>query len=385
VTTKNITSESKLTIGITFFASEQISNIWSNGTVQNVLFLYQLFEASDRVENVYLINGGDAARIPETLLPANMKPKLGRIEDLAHQLDVLIDFHVQVTPESEELVRANGGKIVQYKSGNVFVMELENSIFNLDRPNALMNGVQFDETWTLPHHERTCRSFLEVLNNAPVVVTPYLWSPVFMDWALEKTGIGQKYFYNPNERNTPQKRIAILEPNFNVVKSCHMPLLVCESAYRQQPQAFANIYVNNIEHMRAQKNFIHFTHYLDVTKDKIASYEGRYETPYFMTNHADVVVTHNWENQLNNLYFDVLYGGYPLVHNSEMLKNVGYYYQPFDARDGARVLLEAMNNHHLHLNDYQTRSAKLFEQANPTAQHNIDAHVSRLFGLFGVA
>jgi hypothetical protein len=385
VTTKNITSESKLSIGITFFASDQINNIWSNGTVQNVLFLYQLFEASDRVANVYLINGGDAPRIPETLLPPDMKPKLGRIEDLADKLDVLIDFHVQVTPESEKLVRANGGKLVQYKSGNVFVMELENSIFNLDRPNALMNGVQFDETWTLPHHEHTCRSFLEVLNDAPVVVTPYLWSPVFMDWALKKTGIGQKYFYNPKERNTPQKRIAILEPNFNVVKSCHMPLLVCESAYRQQPEAFANIYVNNIEHMRSQKNFVHFTHYLEVTKNKIASYEGRYETPYFMTNHADIVVTHNWENQLNNLYFDVLYGGYPLVHNSEMLKDVGYYYQPFDAKDGAKALLEAINNHHLHLDDYQARSRRLFEQANPMAPHNIDAHVSRLFGLFGVS
>lgn len=381
---RQITSESKLNIGITFFASEQINNIWSNGTVQNVLFLYRLLKASPRINEVYLINGGDSPKIPASLLPPGMDPKLRPIEKVVDKLDVLIDFHVQVSPQTEALVRKHGGKLVQYKSGNVFVMELENSIFNLPRPNALINGVQFDETWTLPHHEHTCRSYLETLYRAPVHVMPYIWEPVFMDWALQKTGIGDKYFYNTADRSAPQKRIAILEPNFNVVKSCHIPLLVCETAYRQRPELFSNIYVNNIEHMRSQKNFIHFTNYLDVTKNKIASYEGRYETPYFLANHADIVVTHNWENQMNNLYFDVLYGGYPLVHNSEMLKDVGYYYQPFDTQDGARAVIEAMTQHNQNLDSYKARSNARFDRLNPTSPDNINAHVGRLFGLFGV-
>ena len=50
---------------------------------------------------------------------------------------------------------------------------------------------------------------------------------------------------------------------------------------------------------------------------------------------VDTVVVHHWENGLNYLYYDVLYGGYPLIHNSEFLKDVGYYFDAFDVQSGA--------------------------------------------------
>ncbi|QQX88401.1 DUF2827 family protein [Cupriavidus necator] len=47
-----------------------------------------------------------------------------------------------------------------------------------------------------------------------------------------------------------------------------------------------------------------------------ASFEARYSTPYFLARFTDVVVTHQWENGLNYLYYEAAYGRYPLVHNS---------------------------------------------------------------------
>jgi hypothetical protein len=41
---------------------------------------------------------------------------------------------------------------------------------------------------------------------------------------------------------------------------------------------------------------------------------------------VDCVITHQWENDLNYLYWDVLSLGYPLVHNSSRIKDAGYYY-----------------------------------------------------------
>jgi hypothetical protein len=45
---------------------------------------------------------------------------------------------------------------------------------------------------------------------------------------------------------------------------------------------------------------------------------------------VDAVITHQWENDLNYLYWDVLSLGYPLVHNSSRIKDAGYYYPDFD-------------------------------------------------------
>jgi Protein of unknown function (DUF2827) len=381
---KIIHAESKINIGITFFVSHQISNIWSNGTVQNVMFLYHLFKQSPRVGNVYLVNGGDSEEMPAGLLPPNMKVNVKRFNDCVDDLDVLIDFHVQIGVDQAQAMRDRGGKIIQYKSGNVFVMEMENSIFNLDRPNSVIVGVQYDATWTLPHHARTNKTYLETLYRNEVTVMPYIWDSMFIDWAVATKPENTRYMYQPDQigRSGTQKRIAVLEPNFNIVKTCHYPILICEEAYRAQPNLIKNVYINNIEHMRNQKNFIHFTHYLDITKNKIASYEGRFNTMEFMINYADIVVTHNWENQLNNLYFDLLYGGYALVHNSEMLRGVGYYYESFNTKDGARAVIDAIQNHDAHFDDYQMNNKRLFQQLSIHNPHNVGQHVDQLFALF---
>jgi hypothetical protein len=380
---KIIRSDSRLNIGITFFASEQINKIWSNGTVQNVMFLYMLLKNSSRVANVFLINGGDAETLPQTLLPEGLNPELRRFEETIDQLDVLIDFHVQISPEQEQAARERGVKLVQYKSGNVFVMEIENTIFNLPRPNSLINGVQYDITWTLPHHARTNKTYLETLYRNEVLIMPYIWDPIFINASLSENEVGKRYFYQPSQIGRPEKkRVAILEPNFNIVKTCHYPILIAEQAYRNMPQLFSNVYVNNIEHMRNQKNFIHFTHYLDIVKNNIASFEGRYETPYFLSNHAEIVLTHNWENQMNNLYFDVLYGGYPLVHNSEILRNFGYYYEPFNTHDGARALISAMQTHDADFEHHQKHNKTLFDHLSVNNLGNINSHVDSLFSLF---
>jgi hypothetical protein len=62
-------------------------------------------------------------------------------------------------------------------------------------------------------------------------------------------------------------------------------------------------------------------------------------------SHIDAVVTHQWENALNYLYWDVLYLGWPLIHNSPEFEEAGYYYPSFDPQTGGEVLREALNTH----------------------------------------
>lgn len=111
--------------------------------------------------------------------------------------------------------------------------------------------------------------------------------------------------------------------------------------------------------------------------------EGRYRMPDFLTRYVDVVLSHQWENGLNYAYNDALYGGYPFIHNSTLLpRGVGYYYEGFDAFDGARVLLEVIEKHDQQHEAYVKRAKEYLDSQLPTNPANIYYYNQALVRLF---
>ena len=132
-----------------------------------------------------------------------------------------------------------------------------------------------------------------------------------------------------------------MDPNITVMKTMHMPTLVCDAAYRQNPDAVKHLYVLNANGFMENKHVQLFCHATRLQKDNKLSVEMRYVSWYFLGHFCDAIITHHWENGLNYLFWDVLYGGYPLFHNSKFMKDggVGYYYEDFNAEDGGRAIL----------------------------------------------
>ena len=102
--------------------------------------------------------------------------------------------------------------------------------------------------------------------------------------------------------------------------------------------------------------------------------EPRFVGLEFLANHADAVVTHHWENGLNYLFYETLWGDYPLVHNSEFLDGLGYLYASFDAEEGAAALLDAKARHDDELDHRRFRAAELFARLDPTAEATSEFH-----------
>ena len=368
----------RLVVGITFFVSPSNTNIWATGAIQNVIFLYLLMQNVPSVTEVLLINGGDSDVLPDALTLSGVDIKIARLNEVMDRLDVLIEAGAQVDQESIAELHRRGGKAVAYRMGNDFVIDMERVIFK--QPTGyLFKQVGFDEVWTIPQHEKTCKSYWEVMERCAVKVLPHIWSPLFIDKTIAELPAPLSFGYKP-QLGAP-KRIAILEPNVNVVKTCHYPLLVCEEAYRQDPSLFKAIYVTNTSSIKNHATFQHFIGTMDVGLNGIATIEDRYTTPYFMSAHADLVVSHQWENELNYLYYDLLYGGYPLVHNSTMLK-CGYYYESFDASSGAKVLLDVLHNHDRHADEYNASAKAFLKTIQVDYSENIRAYETALLNLF---
>jgi hypothetical protein len=122
--------------------------------------------------------------------------------------------------------------------------------------------------------------------------------------------------------------------------------------------------------------------YLDIVKEKKIFMESRYNTPYFLAEHTDIVLSHQWGNPLNYAYLDALHFGYPLVHNADMIKDMGYYYNDFNILSGAEQLIKALSEHDLHHEEYKRRSAFALNRYRATNKSLSDLYDKLIDELF---
>nr|WP_316153953.1 DUF2827 family protein [Cupriavidus sp. BIC8F] len=168
------------------------------------------------------------------------------LEAAMGRLDLLIETGAQLGPETVERARAQGARVIAYRVGNDYVMEIERVVAG-KHGTGIFNGVRFD---------------------------------------------------------------------------------------RQDPSGIGDIFVTNAIDLKRHEAFERFALRLDIVQAGKASFEARYSTPHFLARFTDVVVTHQWENGLNYLYYDAAYGRYPLVHNSDLLPGFGYQYASSMPRTG---------------------------------------------------
>ncbi|MBC7376309.1 MAG: DUF2827 family protein, partial [Burkholderiaceae bacterium] len=244
---------------------------------------------------------------------------------------------------------------------------------------ALISDKKYDAVWTLKQYVRSCKDYFALTTRAPVKFVPHLWTPYFMERAIASLPRGQKFGYQPGR---PRWRICIFEPNVCMVKTSVVPMLVCEEAYRAQPGFLEHMRVMNAAHIKDHATFMHFARSLDVVNHGVATFEARLPTYEQMAQGGDCIVSHQWENAQNYLYYEALYGGYPLVHNSPLLKDYGYYYPDFDAQQGGQVLLDAFRRHDTELATYRQKATAFLKELDVANPANIEAYTRELLALY---
>ena len=383
----------KPTVGITFFLREKES-IWNNGGAQNCVFLLRLLRASGLVGRVLAVNAGEASAPHPGLMLEKLGIEFVPIEQAVEQVDVLIEMAAQVSAQQVQRVHDRGGKAITYKFGNTYVIELERAIHKKST-GAIINGTKFDEVWTTPQHMHTCGSYWEAIYRCPVRCLPHIWMPTFVELAASELSTSPREIDLPSawdgsrelmfgyKARAGAKRIGIFEPNANLIKTSIVPLLACELVYREQGKsAIDSVMVTNTLHLKGHLTFRKLVGSLDIVRDAVASFEARYNTPWMLAKHCDIVVSHQWENGLNYAYYDALHGGYPLIHNTRLLPDgVGYRYDGFDAHHAARVLLDVIRHHDTHRFEYEARAHAFLETVHALHPTNVATHEHALLSV----
>ena len=190
----------------------------------------------------------------------------------------------------------------------------------------------------------------------------------------------------PNEgRYAPRKgpaRLTVMEPNLNVVKFCLYPILIAEEAYRKRPDLVAFMHVTNTERIvHDSKEFVALMNQLDIVRQHKAAFVGRFDTPQFLSEFTDAVISHQWENALNYFYLEVCWQGYPLVHNATLCRDLGYFYPANDVTAGCGQLLHALHTHDDAWEDYRERQRRAISRFLPGDRKVRGTYAALLDGL----
>jgi hypothetical protein len=365
----------KLRVGVTLALRDGPQSVWENGIFQNCAFLVQLFNRSPVVEQAVIVGIGAAGASPGLMMDKAGVRVVGLEE--AMTFDVVVEMSALLAPDWARAFRARGGRIAWMRVGNDYVIDMERAMFG--KPAGAVYGPpRHDAVWTLPQYERTCVDYFGIVARAPVRIVPHLWTPQFLDMGIASLPADKPFGYRPGE---PRMRVCIFEPNVCMVKTSIIPMLVCEAAYRRQAAFLQHLRVCNALHIKDNVKFVHFARMLDIVRHGAATFEGRFPVYEFLANHGNCVISHQWENAQNYLYYEVLYGGYPLVHNSPLLQGCGYHYEGFDCEAGAAALLRAHAEHDLRLQDEKRNTAALLRSVDIANPDNVAAYTRELLSL----
>jgi len=375
----------KLNVGISLFVRKD-ANVWNNGINQNIGLLALLLSKSEGIGKVFFLNGGDTAEMPPALGFQGFDVPLVWPRDVTDELDVVIEMGAILPIEWMRHAHACGVRFCCFGVGHNYNAVAEALVAGKEAGIHLTDPALRVETWGLAQHHKTAAPMMETLTRKPMVDMPHLWSPFFLDRAIqEQRKMGHKFGFRPHTvGRTSRKgwRPAIFEPNVAVGKNCFIPLLACEHAYRTESPCVEHMMVMGCDQkMKDHQTFLRFALNLDLTQHKRASFEPRVIFTAVMGQHRmNCVVTHHIEWGQNYLYYDALYGGYPLFHNSEYLRDagVGIYYEGFSAKAAGNAMIEAWGYGKDYWDDYRQKAKDYLWSLHPENPENIRIFTERL-------
>lgn len=347
-------------IGIT---SQSDENLFGNGLKQNIWFLYRLLKNVGY--DVHLISESDK-HYGKSLLKIPIE-KLD--QETVEEYKVVIQCANSLSPSVTEKLRNSGGKVGSCEYGNKVLIDMGTMIY--DGPGASgFTLPDVDFYWTSPHFERT-KTCLEALSKAPVSICPYIWSPE----VITNSYMGAGYTTHFGSQTNP-KKIAIMESNLYIVKTCFVPMLITEKLHNTNPELIEHIYNIGSGRLKEKKNFIRFSNKLNAVKDKKMTFEGRWALNYLLEKgYAGTIVSHQWCNELNYLQLEAMYLNLPFVHNSPTFIDHGYYYPDFDVNLGADALKEAITEHPKRYLEERPKNEELMWRYNPNNKKNVEGYI----------
>lgn len=391
---KKLDEISSIKIGLTFNLVDNIIDLFKNGINQNTLYLFELlsnigYDVSFILDDTK-IHDASIANLRDIFSDKNIKyTKFSNI--LNCDFDIIIQLSFSFWQDNDIIInylKYTNTKFVGYFCGNSYIIDSEKILYSQHKSGSntkdkfsytLKNGEPiFDEIWSIPQMVNTNLYYWKTLYRCKCIEVPFIWSNTSIKLSTKIFNLSSEDELLYKNRG-PCKSIGIFEPNLSIMKWALPCILICENAYRHISKNISNetsikhIYITNIDSTKDINindfnidSFNNKLSSLDVIKNKKCSIEPRYNVLDFMSKYCDIAVSHQWENPLNYLYFDLAWMGWPIIHNAYLCKDIGYFYNDFNYEEGGNILCNVLKNHDKNSISYILNNRNCIDKYLPT-------------------
>ena len=346
---------------VIFFASGGITNeqMFHNGLHQNTLILYDMFESMGYVCYLLMDKQPVKGTLPKGykfILPEQyIKSEQGRVH-------AYIEIGMSLDATWRTLLQGWGATVIKLYLGNILNIDVETTtrVRDVFFPHHVSCG-HVDRIGTSPHYAMNL-SYAATINGLPsdrASVVPYVWDAYFIDSMIPWT---------PEPRSWIHTDLVIAEPNISFQKCFLYPLLLADQFAKRCPAWKGRVIVQNTE--RIVKHNAYFQKTLRpslhleaqgrlILKERQTVLEMTAENP-----HA-AFVCHQYNNDYNYMTLELMYRGYPVLHNGQAWAEYGYAWTVDRWEEALQTLLDMLQGHAGRSSAYKAQSRQLAWQHSP--------------------
>lgn len=343
------------------------SSIFASGILQNAYFMMLCFEQLG-MKSEFLCYEENPASFDYKDLPLKQISANPLFFDPS-EYHTIITISRGLAPEIAERCRKHNVALVAFICGNTIMHDQEDFVRG-SRGNVSTfigkSASNIDELWVIPEYEHSL-SYLETVRRKPAFIVPHLWDPCIL-----KANAQIKFNKSENDlmysviRHSGKKiEIFVLEPNIALFKNCWIPLVACDKLHMSNPDLIEYVFAFN---------FPENTHAYNMADNlelgaKVRRFK-RLQMPHILSyctgrNTIPIFVSYQVNNSLNYVYYELLYYGYPLVHNSPDLDGCGYYYRDFNIDECMAQILNAYKHHNTNAQTYLEKGREYLKRVDP--------------------
>jgi len=379
-----------MNIGITIGLQKENESMWINGIKLNAILLANALMQIGK-HNVYIVDTSNKVKDLTKVAWDTKQFPIKPLNEVFASTDLMITLGTSFPKEIIEKFKAQGPnkKIVKYMCGNSYVIEMERSIFKTgDELGIAPWDYGADEIWYVPQQGYQNHHYYQtIFRTDKVYPVPFVWDPMFLvrELAIYKAKGRKLPIYTPGKEQAT-KRLSVFEPNMNVVKFAMVPILAAEQVYRRGIE-FDKMFCASGQGLLKNGYFKSMVTTLDIVADNPASpkvqFTPRYPVAHYLAETTEIVVSHQWENPLNYSYLDVMFMGFPLVHNADMIQDAGYYYPDFNIEAAADQIEYALKHHDDHLEEYKAKNQPVIDRYTIKNKEMINTYDKLIENLYG--
>lgn len=345
-------------------------SIFSNGATQHIYSMAKLFQHLGW--NVILVYINET--IPKqtnnymnlTVLTRHQLTTMmdESTSDMSSNIDLCMFFEWFETGNWMKRLQTHFGcRTIIYQPGNLFEV-IHEKYMNNEPLDTIINQDYIttdaiDKIWLSPHYA-TRAPIYDVLFQTNTVIAPYLWDPTFIDTYIEQKNLTMSY-QTPNGFTS----VAICEPSRDFLKCAFVPLIACCSAIKQDLIQHVSIYDYSNKLQTSIGSVLKSMGCMTKQHRKQFTYTGRKPIPDLLQEHS-IIVCHQNDHMLNYVYLEVAYLGFPVIHNSPMCKEIGYYYEGDNLDELLDKIKEVKQYHHLRQNTYRMKALSEIQKYSAT-------------------